>query len=593
MLILIWILFFPDKESTFYFLGFSILIGLVLIRNIYFLKTIGLSYYSHFLIVFNFILIISIFFSNYGFKSILFYADIFLCSSYFLLFYYSRRLKTWYFHLLAYIISFFSIITFILFLIPKEGQRRIFYVSAIHEGIICGIGVLILVYYLLKKWNPLYLVLLVINLGGLFVSQSKAAYIGTVFFVFLMVISKKKRLIPFVVLFIILTFLMPNPLRTMFFYSINKDPYALDRLNIWKMSLEIFKDHPFTGVGLDNFQEVAGKYNFKQNHGPANYFKVPRLPHSDYMKLLSELGIIGFFIILGLFHAAGKRIFSSPFPGISAILLLYLLFQAFLFNILFSYFFFFILLFLLKDMLEQEKDITFRSFTLKFKTFLSFLLICVWLVGFFFPWQSEIYIEKSKKSTDLVNSFNSLKKAQFFNPFNKNIYQLKATLLYEYFKETANLESFYAALGNVKTVERLNPYYLEAYLMEFDLYREIFQQKMASISIEEIIDPLKRAETIEPFNPFIKLTKARFYLNFDYKEKAEQEALKALELEPEFAAALYFMQSNFNYFHDTTIFQKKMEHIAQKHKALHPVPGSYLDKLFQLPDQYKNGGKNQ
>jgi len=593
MLILIWILFFPDKESTFYFLGFSILIGLVLIRNIYFLKTIGLSYYSHFLIVFNFILIISIFFSNYGFKSILFYADIFLCSSYFLLFYYSRRLKTWYFHLLAYIISFFSIITFILFLIPKEGQRRIFYISAIHEGIICGIGVLILVYYLLKKWNPLYLVLLVINLGGLFVSQSKAAYIGTVFFVFLMVISKKKRLIPFVVLFIILTFLIPNPLRTMFFYSINKDPYALDRLNIWKMSLEIFKDHPFTGVGLDNFQEVAGKYNFKQNHGPANYFKVPRLPHSDYMKLLSELGIIGFFIILGLFYAAGKRIFSSPFPGISAILLLYLLFQAFLFNILFSYFFFFILLFLLKDMLEQEKDITFRSFTLKFKTFLSFLLICVWLVGFFFPWQSEIYIENSKQSTNLVNSFNSLKKAQFFNPFNQTIYQLKATLLKEYFKETANLESFYTALGNVKTVERLNPYYLEAYLMEFDLYKEIFQQKMASISIEEIIDPLKCAETIEPFNPFIKLTKAHFYLNFDYKEKAEQEALKALELEPEFAAALYFMQSNFNYFHDTTIFQKKMEHIAQKHKALHPVPGSYLDKLFQLPDQYKNGGKDQ
>ncbi|MCI0471905.1 MAG: hypothetical protein L0Y73_09615 [Candidatus Aminicenantes bacterium] len=180
--LLAWSLFFPLKESLVYFLGFGILMCLILARNIYVQKTIGLSYFSHFLVIFNFILILSIFFSNYRYKSILLVADIFLVSCYFLLFYYDRREKDWYFHLLAYIISIFSAVAIVLYVFPPGQQRYIFFISAIHEGIICGMGVLILVYYLLKKWNPLLFALLILNIGGLFVSQSKAAYIGTVGF---------------------------------------------------------------------------------------------------------------------------------------------------------------------------------------------------------------------------------------------------------------------------------------------------------------------------------------------------------------------------------------------------------------------------
>ena len=622
--LLSWALFFPLKESLVYFLGFSSLLCLILARDIYVQKTIGLSYFSHFLAIFNFILMLSVFFSNYRYKSILLVADIFLISCYFLLFYYDRRDKAWYFHLLVYIISIFSTITIILYVFPPGGQRYIFFISAIHEGIICGMGILILVYYLLKKWRPLLFALLIPNIGGLFVSQSKAAYIGTVGFTLIMVISKKRSatatqkersgipgkdgrnedkdgffyahlrsinkktiIIPFLILFVILTFLIPNPIRAMFHHSIKKDPYALERLNIWKMSLAIFIDHPLIGVGLDNFREVSSQYTFKQIHGPANYFKLPNLPHSDYMKLLTELGMVGLLIIFALCCALVRKFLSPPFPGISGILVLYLLFQALLFNIIFNAFFLFVFLFLLKDIFEQEKSISFRSFSVKFKLFISSLLLCAWLVGYFLPWLAGVYIEKSKKSANLADSFNFLKKAEYLNPLDQDVYYLKARLLAEYFKGSANLESFQAALDNIHTSQRLNRRSQKAYILEFELFKETLSKKIGVTSLEEILAPLERAEVISPVNPFIKLNKAQCYLRFDQRDRAREEALRALALEPEYAAALFFLQRNFNYFQDPEVFRQKMEKLSDKARSLQPKPGSYLYKLYQLPEQYK------
>jgi O-antigen ligase len=591
--ILTWLLFFPlkEKESHFFFLGFAILMGFILLRNIYFMKTVGLSYFSHFLMVFNFILILSIFFSNYLYKSILLLSDIFLVSCYFVLFYYDRRRETDYFHLIAWLISVFSVINLILYVIPFFEQVHIFFISPIHEGIISGIGALILFYYLLKKWDPRFFILLIFNLGGVFVSQSKGAYIGTMIFALLLIMSKKKMLVFIPVLFIILTFIIPNPIRSMFYHSITKDPYALDRINIWEMSLVIFKDHFVTGVGLDNFSEVSRRYNFKQTHGPANYFKVPRIPHNDYLKLMTELGAAGLVLILALFIFLTKKIFSSSLFNPSLILLLYLLFQAFLFNILFDLFFFFIFLFLLKNVLEQEQYVTFRSFSPGIKFFWSSLLIFVVVVGYLFPYLSNIYIGKSKKNPHPVRAFNLMKKAGYLNPLDKDVHYFKAVYLYHYFKQTFNLEAFYEALNNLKQAQRLNPYFTDAYRLEFQLHQELLKRIKYEFMDEEILAPLVKAEVYDPVNPFIKLTKARVYLEFNKPDRAKEEAVKAITLEPEYAAALYFLQRNFNYFRDETTFQKKITKILKKAGQLNSPPGHYLYKLYEIPGEYKQGGE--
>jgi len=589
--ILTWLLFFPlkEKEPLLFFLGFALLMCFILLKNIYFMKTIGLSHFSHFLMVFNFILILSVLFSNYIYKSILLLSDILLISCYFTLFYNDRRKETDYFHLIAAIISVFSFINVILYVIPVFERGHIFFVNPIHEGIISGIGVLISLYYLLKKWNPRFFILLIVNLGGVFVSQSKATFIGIVIFAFLLLWSKQKKLISILALFIILSFIIPNPIRSMFYHSLKKDPYAFERINIWKMSLTIFKDHLLTGVGLDNFSEVSKRYNFKQTHGPANYFKVPRIPHSDYLKLMTELGLVGLVLILVLFFFLAKKIFSSSLFEPSIILLLYLLFQAFLFNILFDHIFFFIFLFLLKNLLEEEQHVTFRSFTPPLKFFLSSLLIFVLLVGYLLPFLSNIFIEKFKKSPDPVQAYNWLKKAGYLNPLDKDVYYLKAEYLHRYLKQTFNLEAFYEAVNNLKQAQRLNPYFSDAYRLEFQLYEELLKRvKYASLE-EEVLAPLIKAEVYEPVDPFIKFTKALVYFEFNKINKAKEEAIKAVALEPEYAAALYFLQRNFNYFPDETAFQEKIAKIVKKAREWNPKPGHYLYKLYEIPRQYKQG----
>ena len=85
----------------------------------------------------------------------------------------------------------------------------------------------------------------------------------------------------------------------MFHYSLTKDPYAFDRINIWKMSIHIFSDHFFTGTGLENFSEGSKQHNFKQKKGPANYFKIPRQSHSDLFKIITnDLLVSSYFTMI-------------------------------------------------------------------------------------------------------------------------------------------------------------------------------------------------------------------------------------------------------------------------------------------------------
>ena len=76
------------------------------------------------------------------------------------------------------------------------------------------------------------------------------------------------------------------------FLSID-DSYS--RIEIWRNSLFIIKDHPF-GVGLRNYESVFKVYNqsFAQN-------KAVLYAHNDYLQLLVETGWIGFFSIISGF----------------------------------------------------------------------------------------------------------------------------------------------------------------------------------------------------------------------------------------------------------------------------------------------------
>lgn len=604
LVILSWLLFFPDKEAHLYFTGAAILICFFALRNIIFMKTIGFSYYPYFLAAFNFLLILLTFFANYHFKAILLLSDILMVSGYFILYYYRRdpHQEQTLFHLIAYIISVFSLLNVTRHIFPLLPKDFLLFISTIHEGVLSGIGALIVLYFILKKWNTLLFTLLLINIAGVYVSRSKAAFAGTLIFVIVLLLTALFRRIPnekrrfylavvisILLLVLILTFTIPNPIKTSFSYSLEYDPYALNRIDIWEMSLTIFTDHLYTGVGLDNFSEVSGQYNFKQTQGPANYFKVAHQTHNDFLKIMTETGLAGLLVILALLCLLARKLFTTPVSEykLSLVLLLYLLFQAFFFNILFNGFFFFIFLFLVKDLMEEK--VVFGSFYDRYKLLLGGMLLMVLVFCYLFPWWSSSLITSSTASPSTDGKIAKLEKAQYLNPLDQNVYLARGAALFNQFQNSANIDAFFEARQQLHRAQQLNPYYIDAYLLEYNLYKELINKKINYPALaREIIAPLEQAEIYAPVNPFIKLSKAQVYMVFMLTENAKQEALKALALEPEFVAALYFLQRNFNHFPDISAFKLKIENIRQKAVKLKYGPGHYLFRLWQVPVKHVN-----
>ena len=72
-----------------------------------------------------------------------------------------------------------------------------------------------------------------------------------------------------------------------------EDGYS--RINIWRDSLLILKNHPF-GIGLHNYETVFQVYN-RSYHGD----KIILYAHNDFLQLLVETGWIGFLILIGGF----------------------------------------------------------------------------------------------------------------------------------------------------------------------------------------------------------------------------------------------------------------------------------------------------
>lgn len=579
--ILCWILFFP-RSSPAYFLTTAIVISLFSLRLVSFMKTVSYSTFSYLLGGFNLLMILAVFFSQYRLKSILAAADIILMSFYFLVFFLDKRNEKEYLHLLVYIISLVSLIKVIDSIFVISGHKDLFFGNPIFQGIASGIAFLIVLYYILEKFSPALLGLLILNAAGVFVSESKAAFIGIVGFSLLMVLLKNRKLIPVVIVFAVLALVIPNPIRNMFHHSLYKDPYAANRLDMWQMSLEIAVDNLPFGVGPDNFSEVSKKYNFKQTGGPANYFKRPQRPHNDYLKILAETGLAGALLLVVFLWALMRKLFSSSLFNIFKILILYLLFQAFLFNLTFHPFFFFIILFLLKNLFQEQPHHT--TFTTSLKAWSTFLLILVLTAGYILPYYSLSRVRESHRERNVISSFNRLQSAIFFNPLDANLYYLKANNLLHYFKQSLNLEAFYSALESLKTARRLNRHDVRFYLLESDFYLSLWEHQFSYDGLSrEILRPLEQAEVVDPLNTFLKLRKAEIYLRFNHPEAARQEALKALELEPEYVAALYFLQRNFQYFDDDSVFRERVNKILKKAEKIQPKPGTYLYDLYRVP----------
>ncbi len=72
------------------------------------------------------------------------------------------------------------------------------------------------------------------------------------------------------------------------------------RSDLWKVALNVFAQHPFAGIGINQFLIVEPRFTL--NSGPLNRVDLiaesPHLVHNVYLQLLTETGVIGAILFL-------------------------------------------------------------------------------------------------------------------------------------------------------------------------------------------------------------------------------------------------------------------------------------------------------
>ncbi len=84
-----------------------------------------------------------------------------------------------------------------------------------------------------------------------------------------------------------------------------QDQSIHQRLILWKSSLFMVKDCPWTGVGVSNWQIEFPKYGLGEMSEPVQHGDVHfQRPHNDFLWVLSETGVIGGFAYIAIFILA-------------------------------------------------------------------------------------------------------------------------------------------------------------------------------------------------------------------------------------------------------------------------------------------------
>jgi hypothetical protein len=88
------------------------------------------------------------------------------------------------------------------------------------------------------------------------------------------------------------------------------------RTELWRAAVAIWRDHPWLGVGPDNFRHVYGPYLRAGHHDPRIH------ANNMYLDLLAGAGAAGLIALLGLVAATGltlaRRCRAAPVSGVAA-----------------------------------------------------------------------------------------------------------------------------------------------------------------------------------------------------------------------------------------------------------------------------------
>jgi hypothetical protein len=173
-----------------------------------------------------------------------------------------------------------------------------------------------------SAWLPAAIALL---LYGVWLTRSRSGFLVAAFTAAYLLARRfgTRRVAAGALLAAALFVAIPNPLMDRFLGK--GDPFAFDRLLMWKSAWRMAEAHPF-GVGVGQFKYHWFAFRLPADWGIARYAKDAWNPHSELFSVLSELGFPGALLFAGLIAVGAlslRRLVRRDEPGtVCAVLVL-------------------------------------------------------------------------------------------------------------------------------------------------------------------------------------------------------------------------------------------------------------------------------
>ena len=179
------------------------------------------------------------------------------------------------------------------------------------------------------KWS--FYLLPICILAALLFSGGRAGLLGLILGVSVIVLlgNAKYRLAIIIAIFVTILISTQYADQMAIFNRESTFSDAYDfRLEIWKDAFEIFKAHPFFGIGIGNYAAYVSIHNPDQYWVASNVYTAYDHPESGYLKLLTEFGLVGFsafFLLIILPIVKGIRYYFKTSDHTSILLIAALL----------------------------------------------------------------------------------------------------------------------------------------------------------------------------------------------------------------------------------------------------------------------------
>ena len=180
----------------------------------------------------------------------------------------------------------------------------VFYDSQAH-GQFLAIGSFLFLYTkdeIFKKKPYINYIIFIIIVIGIILAGSRAAFGGFVVGLIIVLFLAAQKYRVYGIIFALLAagmFMLIAPKSGVFDRAENLSEDYLFRQSIWKEAFEISKAHPYLGIGYGNYKSYIKKYAQNQyleiEDGELVYFDQPE---NGYLKIMVELGFIGFAIFM-------------------------------------------------------------------------------------------------------------------------------------------------------------------------------------------------------------------------------------------------------------------------------------------------------